>query len=354
LTVEDGEFVALLGPSGCGKTTTMLMIAGIYKPDGGEILFDDVPVTGLEPKDRNIGMVFQNYALYPHMTVLENIAFPLKQQKVKKAERERRAREAAKMVKMEPYLNRKPGELSGGQQQRVALARALVKRPRLLLLDEPLSNLDARLKIEMRTEILQLQKKVGITSILVTHDQEEAMTLADRIAVMKDGKIVQYDTPMGLYHNPKNHFVAQFIGNPPMNFLHGALVDSHLRLAGESFKIHSPYLDNRIKGPVIVGIRPHDLRPGTEGEIRLKGTVRLVETVGHSLIIHASVGDEWVRFFAEPGTPVQYGEMVEFSTSFSSIYLFDKETGASLKKSASESRISYSSAKAAFEHPTTG
>ena len=214
LSIEDGEFIALLGPSGCGKTTTMLMIAGIYKPDSGDILFDGQRVNEVEPKDRNVGMVFQSYALYPHMSVLDNIAFPLKQQKVKKEERIQRAKEAAATVHLEQYLHRKPGELSGGQQQRVALARAIVKNPRLLLLDEPMSNLDERLRIEMRSEISRLQKKLGITTILVTHDQQEAMTLADRIAVMKDGQIIQYDTPMALYYQPENLYVARFYRNP--------------------------------------------------------------------------------------------------------------------------------------------
>lgn len=326
LSIEDGEFIALLGPSGCGKTTTMLMIAGIYKPDSGDILFDGQRVNEVEPKDRNVGMVFQSYALYPHMTVLDNIAFPLKQQKVKKEERIRRAKEAAATVHLEQYLHRKPGELSGGQQQRVALARAIVKNPRLLLLDEPMSNLDERLRIEMRSEISRLQKKLGITTILVTHDQQEAMTLADRIAVMKDGQIIQYDTPMALYYQPENLYVARFIGTPPMNFLHGSVNNGILHLHNRKLPIETRLLTKSYNGDVIVGIRPHDIQLGSHGDLQLEGTIQFVETIGHAKLINVLVEDTMIRFFTNPFLDLVPGMNIQFSANSSDLHIFDGKT----------------------------
>ncbi len=326
LSIEDGEFIALLGPSGCGKTTTMLMIAGIYKPDSGDILFDGQRVNEVEPKDRNVGMVFQSYALYPHMTVLDNIAFPLKQQKVKKEERIQRAKEAAATVHLEQYLHRKPGELSGGQQQRVALARAIVKNPRLLLLDEPMSNLDERLRIEMRSEISRLQKKLGITTILVTHDQQEAMTLADRIAVMKDGQIIQYDTPMALYYQPENLYVARFIGTPPMNFLQGSVNNGILHLHNRKLPIETRLLTKSYNGDVIVGIRPHDIQLGSHGDLQLEGTIQFVETIGHAKLINVLVGDTMIRFFTNPFLDLVPGMNIQFSANSSDLHIFDGKT----------------------------
>lgn len=326
LSIEDGEFIALLGPSGCGKTTTMLMIAGIYKPDSGDILFDGQRVNEVEPKDRNVGMVFQSYALYPHMSVLDNIAFPLKQQKVKKEERIQRAKEAAATVHLEQYLHRKPGELSGGQQQRVALARAIVKNPRLLLLDEPMSNLDERLRIEMRSEISRLQKKLGITTILVTHDQQEAMTLADRIAVMKNGQIIQYDTPMALYYQPENLYVARFIGTPPMNFLQGSVNNGILHLHNRKLPIETRLLTKSYNGDVIVGIRPHDIQLGSHGDLQLEGTIQFVETIGHAKLINVLVGDTMIRFFTNPFLDLVPGMNIQFSANSSDLHIFDGKT----------------------------
>lgn len=326
LSIEDGEFIALLGPSGCGKTTTMLMIAGIYKPDSGDILFDGQRVNEVEPKDRNVGMVFQSYALYPHMTVLDNIAFPLKQQKVKKEERIQRAKEAAATVHLEQYLHRKPGELSGGQQQRVAMARAIVKNPRLLLLDEPMSNLDERLRIEMRSEISRLQKKLGITTILVTHDQQEAMTLADRIAVMKNGQIIQYDTPMALYYQPENLYVARFIGTPPMNFLQGSVNNGILHLHNRKLPIETRLLTKSYNGDVIVGIRPHDIQLGSHGDLQLEGTIQFVETIGHAKLINVLVGDTMIRFFTNPFLDLVPGMNIQFSANSSDLHIFDGKT----------------------------
>jgi ABC-type sugar transport system ATPase subunit len=322
LKIEEGEMIALLGPSGCGKSTTMLMIAGIYKPTRGTILFDDQPVNDVEPKDRNIGMVFQSYALYPHMTVLENITFPLKQMKVPKEERIRLAKEAAEMVHLGGLLDRKPSQLSGGQQQRVALARAIVKKPQVLLLDEPLSNLDARLKIEMREEIRRLQKELGITTVMVTHDQEEAMTMADRVAVMKDGQVIQYSTPMDLYTNPTNYFVAQFIGTPPMNFLEG-IEAANLRIPQQNRDMY-------------IGIRPHDLKLGNQGDLSFDAVVNLIEPLGHSTLVSAKAGNTLLRFMVEPNQKVMVGERIQLSASLDAIHLFDKTTGQSLKDKKGE------------------
>ncbi|RLE71312.1 MAG: glycerol-3-phosphate ABC transporter ATP-binding protein, partial [Thermoprotei archaeon] len=231
LHIKDREFVALLGPSGCGKTTTLLMIAGIYKPTSGYIYFGDEIVNDVPPKDRNVGMVFQSYALYPHMTVFDNIAFPLKLKKVPKQEIEKKVKEVAEFLRIAELLDRKPSQLSGGQQQRVALARALAKEPQIFLMDEPLSNLDAKLRIMMRAELKRMQKELGITTIYVTHDQVEAMTMADRIAVLNLGRLQQYGTPDELYNKPSNVFVAGFIGSPPMNFIDGSLVETDDKLA---------------------------------------------------------------------------------------------------------------------------
>ena len=217
LRINDGELVGLLGPSGCGKSTTLFMLSGLTTPTEGKIFFGDKDVTSIAPEDREIGLVFQNYALYPHMTVEDNITFPLINRGVKKAQAKEEAFEIAKVVKIEQYLNRKPSELSGGQQQRVAIARALVKKPQVLLLDEPLSNLDAKLRVATREEIRRIQQEVKITTIFVTHDQEEAMSISDRIAVMKEGVLQQYEVPQTMYLNPANEFVANFLGTPEIN-----------------------------------------------------------------------------------------------------------------------------------------
>ncbi|HVZ14720.1 MAG TPA: ABC transporter ATP-binding protein [Bauldia sp.] len=257
LAVEDGEFVALLGPSGCGKTTTLFMLAGIYKPTAGRLLFDGHEVNDVEAKDRNIGIVFQSYALYPHMTVRDNIAFPLRFKSTSQAERQRRVEEAAALVRVQELLDRRPSQLSGGQQQRVALARALVKQPQLLLLDEPLSNLDATLRLTMRSEIKQLQAKLGLTTILVTHDQLEATTMADRIVCMNKGRIEQVDGPDDLYARPNSLFVAGFIGAPPINLLPGVAGP-----AGVSVGEASLALSGKAAGPVTLGIRPENITVG--------------------------------------------------------------------------------------------
>jgi inositol-phosphate transport system ATP-binding protein len=321
----------------------MLMIAGIYKPNEGELYFGDQLVNDLDPKDRNIGMVFQSYALYPHMSVLDNIAFPLKQQKVPKEKRYVRAKQAAEMVQLGHLLDRKPSQLSGGQQQRVALARAIVKQPKVLLLDEPLSNLDARLKIEMREEIARIHKELGITTILVTHDQEEAMTMADRIAIMKEGQIVQYSTPMELYNQPKDYFVAQFIGTPPMNFLKGNLLNRELFIQNHSLDFGNQLVNvSADKREVKVGIRPYDIKMGCNGDLSFKGVVNLVEPIGHSKIVNVKIGHEQIRLFAEPDVKLEIGQEIELSADISSVHLFDSETGKSLRSVSTVKELIYS------------
>lgn len=244
VTIAEGKLVSLLGPSGCGKSTTLYMLAGLYQPTEGEIYFGDRIVNKIEPEHREIGMVFQNYALYPHLTVLKNILFPLKMAKVPKKEAEERAKEMAALVQIDHLLDRKPSQLSGGQQQRVAIARALVKKPKLLLLDEPLSNLDARLRLEMREEIRRIQQEVGITTIFVTHDQEEAMSISDQVLLMKDGKKQQYSAPQDMYDYPINKFVTQFLGNPPINLMSVKLSDDLQTIVlpntNDTFRLEAP------------------------------------------------------------------------------------------------------------------
>ncbi|WAA10541.1 ABC transporter ATP-binding protein [Fervidibacillus albus] len=334
LTIQDGEFVCLLGPSGCGKTTTLMMLAGLYQPTQGNIYFGNQVVNFLEPKDRNIGMVFQSYALYPHMTVRDNIAFPLKQQKVPKKIRYERAEKTARLVRLENYLDRKPSQLSGGQQQRVALARALVKEPDLLLLDEPMSNLDARLKIEMREELRQLQKQLNITTIMVTHDQEEAMAMADRIAILDRGKIQQFDTPEHLFTNPKNMFVAHFLGNPPMNFLEGQLIQDldGTVVEGKGYRFH---LEKQVNVPnkmdVIIGIRPHDLHVVSEWKGVFSAMVTNVEHLGREKLVSSTIeGHQTIRFFVNHNQLMKFGDRIYLSPNLDAVFLFSKKTGENL------------------------
>src|SRR2546428_3829749 len=313
LEMRAGEFVALLGPSGCGKTTTLLMIAGIYRPTSGAIIFGDQRVDHLHPKDRGIGMVFQSYALYPHMTVAENIGFPLElRSSVSKAERDKRVREAAALVQVAELLDRRPAQLSGGQQQRVALARALVKRPDILLLDEPLSNLDARLRHEMRGEIKRLQKEVGITSIFVTHDQLQALPIADRVAVMRDGRLQAYATPAELHARPANRFVAEFIGTPPMNFFpadlgarNGSVV---ARTDGIELEITRPGGPRGALPPsTVVGIRPEHLALVSPGDGDASGEVYVVEPMGREQIVEVRIGERRPGAIRPPGLACPIG-----------------------------------------------
>ncbi|MCD6369614.1 MAG: ABC transporter ATP-binding protein [Thermoproteales archaeon] len=332
LEIRDGELVALLGPSGCGKTTTLLMVAGIYRPTSGYIYFDKDIVNDLPPKDRNIGMVFQNYALYPHMKVYDNIAFPLKLKKLPKKEIDKKIKEVARLLRIENLLDRKPGQLSGGQQQRVALARALAKEPQLFLMDEPLSNLDAKLRVVMRAELKKLQKELGITTIYVTHDQVEAMTMADRIAVLNEGKLQQYGEPNELYNKPANVFVAGFIGSPPMNFIEGSLVEREEEIVVDfgpfSLKLLADIatiLRNQgASGEIIFGVRPEDVIIG-EGEI--EGEVYVVEPLGKDVIVHVNVGDKtMIRALTSTDKAPKMGEKIKLGFNMDKIHIFDKKT----------------------------
>ena len=344
LVFEDSSFVALLGPSGCGKTTTLNCIAGLLEPTSGKVFFGDKDVTNLQPKDRNIGMVFQSYALYPHLKVIDNIAFPLKQKGMKKEERYAKARKIAQMLQIEHLLDRRPSQLSGGQQQRVSMARALVKEPDVLLLDEPMSNLDARLKIEIRDEIRRVQQETGITSIIVTHDQEEAMAIADKIAILDNGRIQQYDTPEKLYHYPANLFVAKFMGNPPMNFIDAALSENGEVLMGDGFQIE---LSDELKQgghkfagrKVKIGVRSHLLAVSmekTSQNIRMQ--LQIAENLGKELLISGMVGESFVRVtlpedhdrFEEFRKLIRSGEPYVYLTMTGVYNIFDEETGVNI------------------------
>jgi ABC-type sugar transport system ATPase subunit len=333
LDIEDAEFVAFLGPSGCGKTTTLLMVAGIYKPTEGTIRFDERVVNQVAPKDRNIGMVFQSYALYPHMTVYQNISYPLKLQKVPKEDMQKRAQRVADMMGIGDLMDRKPAQLSGGQQQRVALGRALVKEPQLLLFDEPLSNLDARLRLTMRSEIKRLQMELAITSIYVTHDQVEAMTMADRVAVMKDGKLQAYDTPDELYERPRTQFIGGFVGNPPMNFVEVEVTQSNgdfLAQRGGFEVIVPPDWGEKAagRGKVTLGIRPEDVTIADDGSI--PGEVYVVEPLGRDDLVDVQVGDNHILVLADPALRVKIGDRVRLSFETDKVQFFDAETEASL------------------------
>ncbi len=333
LEIKSGEFVALLGPSGCGKTTTLLMIAGIYIPTEGEIWFGDRIVNDLLPKDRNIGMVFQSYALYPHMTVFENISFPLKLKKVPMAERRKRAQRVADMMQIGHLMDRKPAQLSGGQQQRVALARALVKEPDILLFDEPLSNLDAKLRLTMRGELKRLQKDLGITSIYVTHDQVEAMTMADRVAVLRDGRLQTFSTPDDLYNRPQTLFVAGFIGSPPMNFIDATLVQENGKVVvkAEGMRVELPdelgkrALARAKSDRVVYGIRPEHVHLDPEGDIEAE--VYVVEPLGREDLLDCRLpGGSVIGVLAPAGQPVGPGDKVRLRFEAEHSQLFDPET----------------------------
>ena len=286
LDVEEGEFLILVGPSGCGKTTALRMTAGLEEVTSGEIRIGDEVVNDKPPTDRDIAMVFQNYALYPHMTVYENIAFPLKQRRVKRREIKARVEEAARLLTIEQLLDRRPRELSGGQRQRVAIGRALVRRPQAFLMDEPLSNLDAKLRVQMRAELLSLHNRLGITTVYVTHDQTEAMTLGDRVVVLDRGIVQQVDTPEHLYRHPRNLFVAGFIGSPAMNFLRGTLDGNALLLGKRRIELDVGIANRLVRreGEVIVGLRPEDLRPANGNGFAAE--VVIVEQLGPEILAY--------------------------------------------------------------------
>jgi inositol-phosphate transport system ATP-binding protein len=315
LLIEDGEFVALLGPSGCGKSTSLFLLAGIYVPTAGELLFDEHVVNEVEAKDRNVGIVFQSYALYPHMSVRDNILFPLRFKKTPRDEALVRVKSAAELVHVSELLERRPSELSGGQQQRVALARALVKEPQLLLLDEPLSNLDATLRLTMRTEIKSLQEKLGVTTVLVTHDQIEATTMADRIICMRAGRIEQVGTPDDLYLRPRSVFIASFIGSPPINLISGTAQDGVVLVDGVALP-----LNGNAAGGVRLGLRPEHL---VFSGVGLGGRIAQIEPMGREILYVVDTGVGHMRVLEHgssaahaPGEAVHIGFSVEDSLVF--------------------------------------
>ncbi len=327
-TIESGELVALLGPSGCGKSTMLNMLSGIFPATSGKIYFDDDDVTNVGAEKRGVGLVFQNYALYPHMTVLENIAFPLEIKKVKKAEREAKAIEMAKLVHVDMLLNRKPKELSGGQQQRVAIARALIKNPRVLLLDEPLSNLDARLRIEMREEIRRIQQETKITTLFVTHDQEEAMSISDKIVLMKDGVLQQKDDPQNLYDEPANCFVADFLGNPPINKTYGVVKDGKIVLDGDCI-VELDGVSKIAEGTeVTLSMRAESIVVDENGNI--PATVDTKYVIGKEVLAYLNLGNYHVRAYVPAEIELAHGEQVKVSLKKTGVFVFNKETGERL------------------------
>ena len=337
LTIHDKEFMVLVGPSGCGKSTTLRMIAGLEEITGGEMKIGGRLVNDVHPKDRDVAMVFQSYALYPHMTVRENIAFGLRLRKMPADEIDRLVNEAGEILGLSPLLDRKPKALSGGQRQRVALGRAIVRQPSVFLFDEPLSNLDAELRVQMRSEIGKLQKRLGITAVYVTHDQVEAMTMGDRIAVLQNGELRQVGTPLELYDTPENVFVAQFIGTPNMNVLEMTVSEDGLRLEHQSlsFAITDKWLEqvkNYKNKKVIVGIRPEHVRDPENhdwnNKVLITGKVEIVETLGHEIIVHAAVPgvEELVIARMDAKKAPDLGEEVSMDIHTSRIHLFDSET----------------------------
>jgi ABC-type sugar transport system ATPase subunit len=324
LVIADGEFVVLVGPSGCGKSTTLRMIAGLESISGGELRIGDRVVNDVPAKDRDVAMVFQNYALYPHMTVFENMAFSLRLRGLARGEIESRVRQAAGVLKIEALLEHRPRQLSGGEQQRVALGRAIVRQPAVFLFDEPLSNLDAKLRVQMRREIARLHRTLGATMIYVTHDQAEAMTLGDRIVVMRDGKVQQVDTPLAVYRAPRNTFVAGFVGSPPMNLLEGEIVSgggTHFRGAGGALTIA---LSSAVRpGPVILGVRPEDVHPDAAPGAELRLRVDLVEPLGQELLVYASAGGQDLTVRLPPSAAAQAGQEIALGVDPARLHFFD-------------------------------
>lgn len=344
LDIQDKEFIIFVGPSGCGKSTTLRMVAGLEEITSGELYIDDVLMNEVEPKDRDIAMVFQNYALYPHMSVYDNMAFSLKLKKVDKKEIEERVREAAKILDLESLLDRKPAQLSGGQRQRVAMGRAIVRNPKVFLMDEPLSNLDAKLRVQMRTEISKLHQRLGNTIIYVTHDQTEAMTLGTRIVVMNNGVVQQVDTPKNLYNHPDNLFVAGFIGSPQMNFVHCTVEEIE-------DKIYLSFGDNRVlvddgrqtvlkdKGyvgkQIMMGIRPEDLydkeQSLKEYKDTIKATVSVYELVGSEVYLYFDLAGSNMIARVNANTNAAVGKEVELYLDSSAMHMFDLETEQAIR-----------------------
>jgi multiple sugar transport system ATP-binding protein len=333
LEIKDGEFMVLVGPSGCGKSTTLRMLAGLEEVTSGTIHIGDREVTHLAPKERDIAMVFQNYALYPHMTVAQNMAFALKMAKVPKREQDRRVAEAAGMLGLTDYLNRKPKALSGGQRQRVAMGRAIVRNPQVFCMDEPLSNLDAKMRVQTRTDIAKLQSDLGVTTVYVTHDQVEAMTMGDRVAVMKDGLIQQVDTPLKLYDRPVNLFVAGFIGSPQMNLMTGVASEGQVRLGRFTVPV-DPTAARRMRGDVVVGVRPENWRVVGSEDGGLPVTVTVIEELGADAYVYGTSAVEGTPhdvIVRMPGRDsARKGDTIHVTTDPAHVHVFDAESGARL------------------------
>ena len=342
LEVEDHEFLVLVGPSGCGKTTILRMIAGLEEPTTGDIHIGDRRVNELSPKDRDIAMVFQNYALYPHMSVYDNMAFSLRLSKQPRAEIDERVHEAARMLGIDELLGRRPGQLSGGQRQRVAVGRAVVREPAVFLMDEPLSNLDAKLRIQTRAELIKLHRRLGITTVYVTHDQVEAMTMGDRIVVMRHGVVQQCDSPQQIFDHPANRFVAGFIGSPPMNFIDAMLIESAdgLVVEAEPLRLRLPAemaadeaVRARVGGPVTFGVRPTDIHdatlpgPVTPAEGNTVDTmVDVVEPMGAESMVYLRAGEHSLVASLDSATCAAEGEQLEVALNLSKCHLFDAKT----------------------------
>jgi multiple sugar transport system ATP-binding protein len=324
ITIPAGKLIGLLGPSGCGKSTTLYMISGLLKPTKGKIFFGENDVTSVPPEDRGIGLVFQNYALYPHMTVQQNIMFPLENIKMEKTEALKRAQYYADLVGIGHLMNRKPVQLSGGQQQRVAIARALVKEPRVLLLDEPLSNLDARLRLQTREEIKRIQRETGITTIFVTHDQEEAMSISDEIVLLKEGVQQQKGEPQSVYNNPGNMFVAKFLGSPPINMFEGEIKDSKIMIGDAQIG----RAENKKDQEVMIGIRPEGFKIVERSSFQV--TVDMVETIGRDtalIIPKPNTEKETFRAIVDAEENIKPGAKIKLNVKPNKMFLFNKDTG---------------------------
>jgi multiple sugar transport system ATP-binding protein len=330
LDIKDGEFMVLVGPSGCGKSTTLRMLAGLEEVNDGQIFIGDKDVTKLPPKDRDIAMVFQNYALYPHMTVADNMAFALKMAKMKPEEREKRVAEAARILNLTEYLERKPKALSGGQRQRVAMGRAIVRNPQVFCMDEPLSNLDAKMRVQTRTDIAKLQADLGVTTVYVTHDQVEAMTMGDRVAVMKDGILQQVDTPLNLYDKPVNLFVAGFIGSPQMNLMSASVKGGKAQI-GDYLVPVDEGAAQKADGDIVVGVRPESWRLVGAEDGGLPVEVTVVEELGADAFVYGTSGVEGtpnniiVRVSARDA--VHKGDVIHVTTEPRSVHVFDAASG---------------------------
>jgi multiple sugar transport system ATP-binding protein len=331
LEVKDGELLVLVGPSGCGKSTSLRMLAGLEEVNEGGIYIGDREVTDVPPKDRDIAMVFQNYALYPHMTVAENMGFALKIAGVNKDERAERVLEAAKLLDLEPYLNRKPKALSGGQRQRVAMGRAIVRQPQVFLMDEPLSNLDAKLRVQTRTQIASLQRRLGVTTVYVTHDQVEAMTMGDRVAVLKDGLLQQVDTPRNLYDRPQNVFVAGFIGSPAMNLVQLPIIDGGVQFGDAVLPIAREILAKATGSRVTVGVRPEKLTVAPKGLIV---DVDVIEELGSDGYLYGRVQldgtEQNIVVRVHPIDHPMAGDKIHLQADPEAVHVFDTESGERL------------------------